>query len=307
MTRETTNNTLTILIVLLAALLLGVLGYAMFSNGDEDGIINDGIPTTTPQQNGDSDSTTTPDSRPGLQGVLRIDAPRANEVVSSPLLLKGEAAGWYFEATFPVRVESTTGTVLAQSYVSASGEWMTSEFVPFEGTISFSVPEGITEGYIVFAKSNPSGLPENEKEYKLPVRFETTSTQTVSYNVYFSNTDEDPSMLDCGSVYPVQRTSVYTQAVARAALKALFAGPTAEERNKGYTSQLPSGVEIQSLTVDTGGTAHVDFNAALQTGVGGSCRVTAIYAQIMETLKQFPAVNNVEITIDGESEAILQP
>jgi len=35
--------------------------------------------------------------------------------------------------------------------------------------------------------------------------------------------------------------------------------------------------------------------------------VTAIRAQITETLKQFPTVENVVISIDGRTEDILQP
>jgi len=45
----------------------------------------------------------------------------------------------------------------------------------------------------------------------------------------------------------------------------------------------------------------------LQYQVGGSCRVSAIRAQIIETLKQFSTVKNVVISINGRTEDILQP
>jgi len=41
--------------------------------------------------------------------------------------------------------------------------------------------------------------------------------------------------------------------------------------------------------------------------VAGSCRVGAIRAQIEETLKQFPTVQNVIISVNGNTENILEP
>jgi spore germination protein GerM len=45
----------------------------------------------------------------------------------------------------------------------------------------------------------------------------------------------------------------------------------------------------------------------LEFQVGGSCRVAAIRAQITDTLKQFPPVDEVIISIDDRTEDILQP
>lgn len=51
----------------------------------------------------------------------------------------------------------------------------------------------------------------------------------------------------------------------------------------------------------------IDFDERLEFQVGGSCRVAAISAQIRETLKQFPQVKEVIISINGRTEDILQP
>ncbi|PIP22172.1 MAG: hypothetical protein COX38_02115, partial [Candidatus Nealsonbacteria bacterium CG23_combo_of_CG06-09_8_20_14_all_39_25] len=45
----------------------------------------------------------------------------------------------------------------------------------------------------------------------------------------------------------------------------------------------------------------------LEFQVGGSCKVSAIRAQITQTLKQFPTVDEVVISINGRTEDILQP
>ena len=65
-------------------------------------------------------------------------------------------------------------------------------------------------------------------------------------------------------------------------------------------------MRIQSLTIENS-VAKVDFDEQLEFQVGGSCRVTAIRAQIRETLKQFPIIDSVIISINGRTEDVLQP
>jgi spore germination protein GerM len=54
--------------------------------------------------------------------------------------------------------------------------------------------------------------------------------QTMKIKLYFPNTKHDKA--DCSvPVYPTVRTIPKTDAVAKAALEQLFAGPTSEEKN----------------------------------------------------------------------------
>jgi spore germination protein GerM len=69
---------------------------------------------------------------------------------------------------------------------------------------------------------------------------------------------------------------------------------------------IPSGTKLNSLIIKNG-VATVDFNTKLTDGVAGSCKVGAIRAQIEETLKQFPTITDVTISVNGVSEGILQP
>ena len=46
---------------------------------------------------------------------------------------------------------------------------------------------------------------------------------------------------------------------------------------------------------------------AFQYGVAGSCRVLAIRAQIESTLKQFPSIKKVVISVNGRTGEVLQP
>lgn len=111
---------------------------------------------------------------------------------------------------------------------------------------------------------------------------------------------------DCSRTIAVERQVPKTSAIARAAIEALLRGPTQEEINQGFVSNINSGVRIQKLTIENG-LAKIDFDEQLEFQVGGSCRVAAIRAQIIDTLKQFPFVDNVIISINGRTEDILQP
>jgi spore germination protein GerM len=134
----------------------------------------------------------------------------------------------------------------------------------------------------------------------------TNAEETMPVKLFFGNSRFDPEMLDCSKNFAVERTIPKTEAVGRAALEELLSGPTESEKADGYSTSINPNVKIQSLTIEDG-VARVDFDKQLEFQVGGSCRVAAIASQIRETLKQFPTVNNVIISIDGRTEDILQP
>lgn len=96
------------------------------------------------------------------------------DVISSPLTVSGRARGpWYFEASFPVRLldENGTNVPLDPPYITASAEWMTTEFVPFSAVLTFTPPLSGTRGTLIFQKDNPSGLPEHDDSLEFPVVF----------------------------------------------------------------------------------------------------------------------------------------
>ncbi|MBI2100887.1 MAG: GerMN domain-containing protein [Candidatus Vogelbacteria bacterium] len=123
---------------------------------------------------------------------------------------------------------------------------------------------------------------------------------------YFGNRRLDPPGLKCDAVYPVFRTVPETTAVGRAALAELLKGPSPSEAAAGVVTAINPGVKLQSLTIDQGA-ARADFSSELGAEVGGACLVTTIRAQITETLKQFPTIKSVLISINGVSAGILQP
>jgi len=235
--------------------------------------------------------------------LIQVSSPKINEIISSPLEITGQARGyWYFEASFPIQLVDENNQVIATAIAQAQSDWMTEDFVPFKATLNFSGTAG-KKGVLVLKKDNPSGLSENDNQIRIPVIIQTSETMEVK--VYFNNSDLDPEF-SCNKVFPVLRIIPKTRAIARAALEELLKGATAEEQRQGFLTSLNPNVKIQKLTIEKG-IAEVDFDDQLEFQVGGSCRVSAIRAQIAETLKQFPTVQEVVISINGRTEDILQP
>lgn len=88
---------------------------------------------------------------------IRVTAPEAYATVTPPLIVRGEARGsWFFEGSFPVRLETEGGETLTQVPARALGEWMTDAFVPFEVSVSFAVPTA-TSARLVLSRDDPRG------------------------------------------------------------------------------------------------------------------------------------------------------
>jgi hypothetical protein len=105
------------------------------------------------------------------QNDILLDHPRPNQVVETPLIIKGKARGyWFFEANFSAELFDANNKSLGVAVVSSEGEWMTENFVPFQGELSFGTPQSET-GTLRINNANPSGLPENDKQIVMPVRF----------------------------------------------------------------------------------------------------------------------------------------
>lgn len=239
--------------------------------------------------------------------LIRVNSPRPNQTIQSPLVIEGEARGnWFFEASFPVQLIDENGEIVAQSNAQAQSDWMTDNFVSFKAKLDF--PLSLSgKGTLILKKDNPSGLAQYDEEIKIPVILK--PTESVKIKVFFNNNKLDPEV-SCNKVFPVEREIPKNEGIARVALEELLKGPTVEEKNDGYFSNINQGVKIQKLVIDPptgGGIAKVDFDEQLEFQVGGSCRVAAIRAEISETLKQFPTVKEVIISINSRTEDILQP
>lgn len=104
--------------------------------------------------------------------MIQVEYPKAGQIVSSPLKLRGKARGyWYFEGDFPVELRDMDGNTLVSTYASAKSEWMTEEFVPFESKLAFDAGN-VHKGILILHRANPSGLPEHDRSITIPLKFE---------------------------------------------------------------------------------------------------------------------------------------
>ncbi len=121
------------------------------------------VATTTPIGTGTTTATTT---------MIKVTSPLPHAAIKSPITIKGTAVGsWYFEAQFPVEITDNNGKILGQAGAMAQGDWMTTNFVPFQATVSFTVPPTATSGMIVLKKDNPSGDPARDMSLTIPITF----------------------------------------------------------------------------------------------------------------------------------------
>src|SRR3989338_6243932 len=103
--------------------------------------------------------------------LIKVKTPLPGKIVKSPLVIEGEARGnWFFEASFPVRLVDGNSKEIFRGHAEALSEWMTTDFVPFRATLEFKMPD-TASGELILEKDNPSGLPENYDELRIPIRF----------------------------------------------------------------------------------------------------------------------------------------
>jgi hypothetical protein len=129
------------------------------------GTITDGEPVTCAAPDGQIFSEKVPDAE------VVLDQPQYGALVTSPLMVMGKAQNnWFFEANIPAVLKDQNGQILAQKGMQAKSDWTIPGFVPFEGSLEFSAPT-TDFGVLVIQQDNPSGDPQFDAAYAIPVRF----------------------------------------------------------------------------------------------------------------------------------------
>lgn len=122
--------------------------------------------------------TMTPDPAPAEKpGKIVVSSPLPETTVSaSPITIKGRAVGnWFFEASAPVDVVNWDGLIIGSGYVTVDApyDWMTTDFVPFTGTVSYDASQlgPYNYGWIIMKKDNPSGEPQFDDALEFKILF----------------------------------------------------------------------------------------------------------------------------------------
>lgn len=223
--------------------------------------------------------------------------PAAETVAKSPLAVRGYART--FEGTVRFRVRDEFGSVLGEGFTTAAAAEPSDRRV-FVHTLTFSSPQ-TGRGSLEVFQDDAAGGGEIDRII-VPLVFNPNLT---TVDIYFSNRRLDPEVT-CTKVFAVKRSIPKSAAPAQATLEKLLAGLTPAEVAQDYSTSIPTDVNVNRVSLKDG-VLTADFSEALQFQVGGACRVTAIRAQIEQTLRQLPGVSSVVISINGKTEDILQP
>lgn len=101
-----------------------------------------------------------------------ITTPLSNAIIKSPLTVKGTVPqGWMFEGVFSIKLldQNRKPIALAQGKEIIPGSSYGT--LPIEFTSSITFQTNATQGYLVLDKDNPSGLPEKNESFEIPIRF----------------------------------------------------------------------------------------------------------------------------------------
>ena len=182
----------TIVVIAALALILGAEAFVAFLNmpgsmleevtvPDQNSTASTGSNSTT---NTTSSSVANPKTgnntlgqNPAEPNVV-IDSPKSGEAVSSPLKISGKIrGGWTFEASFPILIVDWDGKIVGTGHGNVTGDWMTTELVPFEATMTFNRPANVKSGTfsehgkIIVKKDNPSGISQYDASVEIPIIF----------------------------------------------------------------------------------------------------------------------------------------
>lgn len=247
-----------------------------------------------------------PNNPSGEDEVIRVLWPKPYSEVMSPINVSGEARGsWFFEANSTVEIVDANGQQLGFALANAQGDWMTSDFVPFSGILSFSTSTTPT-GKVIFHKDNPSGLPQHDASYEVPIRFrevlDESAYREIKLFFYDERKDRDSSgnvMCTANGLVEIKRNIPITNTPIQTAVKELLKGPTQAELSRTPGTEFPlAGLSLESASL-SGGVLTLNFKDPQGKTVGGSCRVGILTAQISATAKQFGGVTEVRFSPEG--------
>jgi hypothetical protein len=169
--------------------------------------------------------------------LIRIEYPRPNQVITSPLVIKGEARGnWFFEASFPIVLTDWDGKIIAQGFAKAKKDWMTTDFVPYEATLNFTIDKNIynDKGTLILRKDNPSDIRANDDALEIPIIFGTASASVTYKNADYGFNFSLPDNWKGYSV--VQKTWTGTPLTPGTKSET---GPKLLIRNPNWTADIP--------------------------------------------------------------------
>lgn len=132
--------------------------------------------------------------------------------------------------------------------------------------------------------------------YKNNSQVNEPNTQSIKLYYYNPENDGGPGGVMCSDkgLVEVFRKVPITQTPLRDSVELLLRGElTEEEKKSGVTTEFPlGGLTLKSANIKDG-IAILEFSDPNNKTVGGSCRVSILWAQIRNTAMQFEGVKEV--------------
>lgn len=150
-------------------IILSLLALSLLACGGQPATDNQEVAAAPASPVGEViDSNPDGDPRP-LDDLIRVTTPMANDAVSSPLRIMGEARGtWFFEGDFPIALYTDSGEIFAEGFGHSSEEWMTEDFIPFTAELTFTAPAG-TQAKLELMLNNPADDEGFDRSVIIPV------------------------------------------------------------------------------------------------------------------------------------------
>ncbi|MHB9019717.1 MAG: Gmad2 immunoglobulin-like domain-containing protein [Minisyncoccota bacterium] len=229
-----------------------------------------------------------------------IKSPEADQVVGKNLVITGKARVFENQFNWAILDGITKQEILAGTAHANSED--AGLYGPFEINISLNdlIPNKIIAQ--VFDYSAKDGSKQDIVE--VPLNF--NKNLKDYYEVYFSNSKLDPEG-SCLKVFSIKKPVGNEELSLHKSIEVLLQGPSDIDKGNGYFTNIPENVKVNKID-KAGISVRVDLSKDIENGMGGSCRVAAVRAQIIKTVLVFDkSVRSVTISVEGETETALQP
>ncbi|MBU2566486.1 GerMN domain-containing protein [Patescibacteria group bacterium] len=244
---------------------------------------------------------TSADNKTSLDLCDDMDLGEALPGLSNPFILTGTTTVFENQFSYEVIDELDNLIIQGQAYANSPDMGLPGPFVISD---YFDKNPATSTGRIELIEYSAK---DGERIVLLAVPVHFYPVTDKDFSIYFNNNKKDPEMLDCSNTYSVKRDIQSMDFDVSVAIHSLLQGPTNEEIEQGFFSNLPDNVNDPTVTYEKD-RVILDFDETLESGVGGSCRVTAIRSQIEQTAESAdPYRREIVISIDGRTEDILQP
>lgn len=229
---------------------------------------------------------------------IKIVSPRPGDTVSPEgFTVEGKAEA---DGLLVVRVlHGNTVTILRDSVKLRAGKGNTRRF---SEKLTLDAPPGGPAFVEIYEIDTVTGKESGHVRVPVIVPGIAADDESTFY-VYFTNRKLRTSN-DCGEVYPVRRPVPATdRARILAAMYHLLQGPTEEESEQGYDSELPGHVRLDDVRI-ADSIVYVDFSSEMNE-LSGACSIKGARTQIEQTLAQIPGIVAVVISVSGRNESVL--